>query len=118
MAIATLPWWHYVAISAAFYLGSVAPWWRSLDMGRISGDVAGAVARHTARGVVWTGPAAAVLGGRGIGQGLWLIAAGLACGAIYFVSSRLQPSRSTENAEWVFGIAIAAALIAGLAAGS
>lgn len=98
-----------VGLAAALWLGSIAGWWKSLDMGTHEGTFAHDLALHSFRGVLWTGPAAMVVVLSGMGTPWPLLVVGALCGPIYAVC------RVTERAEWVFGGGIAAALLGGVA---
>jgi hypothetical protein len=107
--------WAAAILAAALYLGAVPGWWRSLSLGRNPRDGAwlDAAARHTARGLVWAAPAAAVVGGLG---GAWwgVLLAGAAVVAPYEAGWRLAPDHAVEVGEAGFGAMLAAAIVASL----
>ena len=107
--VSPLPWAWVPALAAALWLGSLAAWWGSLDMGRNEGSFARDFALHALRGMVWVIPAALVLTAAGR---LWwpLLAAGALCAPIYAVAWRIWPVRATEAAECGFGACIGAAI--------
>jgi len=99
-------------LALALYVGALAPWWGSLDMGRQHGSLWGDIGRHTLRGFIWTGPAALVLPVSSAGDGTWLLLAGGACGLIYALCWQLSDRYPTESAECIFGAAIAGGIAA------
>lgn len=105
-------WYNAVAIAAGLYLGTLAGWWGSLDLGRREGEWLRDFVLHTARGLLWTLPAAIVcaVAALDIANAVPLIAAGLLCGVLYEVGWRAYPPRATEIGEAAFGGAIGAAL--------
>lgn len=104
-----LGWWSLV-LGVAAWAGSLLGWWGSLDLGRQFGGFWRDFALHSARGVMWTAPMAAVLFVAG-GAWWWLLAAGALCGALYEAGYRAWPARGTEVGEGLFGGAIGAALV-------
>lgn len=108
--VGDLDWWIALALFPAFWLGAILPWWKSLDMGRRDGTFWRDFTLHTARGVLWTAPASAVLFGSPTSS-IWLLCAGLACGVVYAVSWALRTKNQVEAAEWMFGLLIASALL-------
>jgi hypothetical protein len=99
-----------LALAAALWLGCILPWWDSLGV-----RTAAEVARHSARGLVWTGPAAAVLALSGAGLAWPLLAVGALCGPVYLACRRLDADYAVQGAEWVWGAMIAAALLLSVA---
>lgn len=112
--VAPLAWWVPPALAVAFWLGTIGPWWGSLDLGRNEGSFARDFVLHTLRGFLWTLPAAAVLWFVVGWDAGWLLVAGGLCGVIYAISGRVYAARATENAEWAFGAAITASLLTAL----
>lgn len=104
-----MPWWGGVLVALGLWAGSVAPWWGSLDLGRMDGEWATEAALHALRGLVWVTPALVPLALLGLAW--WpLLVAGLLCLPIYECAWRLRPALATEIGEVVFGAAIGAAL--------
>lgn len=103
--------WLAAAVGFACFLGSVWPWWGSLDMGRNEGTLWRDMGMHSLRGLLWTAPPAAVLWGSGSGSPWLLLLAGAACGPIYAAAWRLHAKRAGPLAEWLFGAAYAAGLL-------
>lgn len=102
-----LEWQYALALLPAFWLGSILPWWGSLDMTTWQDFV-----MHSLRGALWTLPAAWVLlfAGDNVGSGA-LLATGWSCGVIYLACWKWFPKTATETAEWIFGGSIAGALL-------
>ena len=113
-----LQWWWCVALGVALWVGCLPGWWESIDLGRNDGGWARDAALHTARGVLWGAPAAAVLALAG-GAWWWPVLAGLACVPAYEAGWRLRPvgdarrPAATEIGELLFGAALGAAVLAG-----
>lgn len=107
---APLPWWGGPLIGLALWAGAIAPWWGSLDFGRMDGTWLRDAALHALRGVVWVVPVAAAVALLG---GAWWcpLAAGLLCVPAYELGYRLRPAIGTEIGEIIFGACIGAALI-------
>jgi hypothetical protein len=105
-------WYNAAAIAVGLYLGTLLGWWRSLDLGRVEGEWLRDFVLHTARGLLWTLPAALVCAAASfdIANAVPLIVAGLLCGVLYEVGWRAYPPRATEIGEATFGGAIGAAL--------
>lgn len=99
-----------LALATALWLGCVAGWWRSLGV-----RSAWEVAKHSARGVLWTGPAAMVLVLSGLGSPWPLLLAGALCGPIYLAARLVWPWYAVPAGEWAFGGAVSAALLFGVA---
>lgn len=114
-ALAMPGWWQAAPLALALWLGGRAGWWRSLTLGRnpMDGPVWRQWALHTARGLLWTAPAAALA--------WWLSAsprplllAGLVCAPAYEAGWRLAGLGRLGGTEWgecLFGAAIGAALV-------
>ena len=122
-------------IGLGMFVGCLAPWWHSLTLGRSKADggALGQYARHAARGMLWTAPAAALLAVDWIAGAavmdlsiphaiassgaLVVLAGGLACVPAYELGWRLRPygnllrPGATEVGEAVFGAALAAAVV-------
>lgn len=116
LASVVLPdWWQALALAVALWLGGRLGWWRTLTLGRnpADGPVLQQWALHTARGVLWTLPAAAVAWWWGAAP--WaLLLAGLACAPAYEAGWRLHVRGGLGGTEWgecFFGAAIGAALV-------
>ncbi len=109
-------WYNAAAVAVALYLGTLAGWWRSLDLGRHEGEWLRDFVLHSARGLLWTLPAALVCAAASLSltAAVPLIAAGLACGLIYELGWRVYPPRATEIGETAFGAAIGGALFLSL----
>jgi hypothetical protein len=109
-------WYNAAAISAALYIGTLAGWWRSLDLGRKEGEWLRDFVLHSARCLLWTLPAALVCAAATLDMtnAVPLIAAGLLCGVFYEAGWRVYPARATEIGEAIFGGAIGAALFLSL----
>lgn len=104
-----IPWWGGVLVALALWAGSVAPWWGSLDLGRMDGDWIEEAALHALRGLVWVTPAMVAIALLSLPW--WpLLAAGALCLPVYELAWRLRPALATEIGEVVFGAAIGAAL--------
>ncbi|RVT91429.1 hypothetical protein EOD42_22500 [Rhodovarius crocodyli] len=99
-------------LALALYVGALAPWWGSLDMGRQHGTLWGDIAWHTLRGFIWTGPAALLFVLTGTGDGTWLLLVGGTCGVIYAICWQITDRYPVESAECVFGAAIAGGIAA------
>ena len=114
-AVALPDWWQVLALVVALWLGGRLGWWRSLTLGRnpADGPVWQQWALHTARGVLWTLPAAVVAWWWGASP--WpLLLAGLACAPAYEAGWRLDGRFGLGGTEWgecFFGAAIGAALV-------
>lgn len=114
-ALAMPGWWQAAPLAFAFWLGGRAGWWRSLTLGRnpMDGPVWRQWALHTARGLLWTAPAAALAWW--MGASAWpLLLAGLACAPAYEAGWRLEGVARLGGTEWgecFFGAAIGAALV-------
>jgi len=106
-----LVWWGAVLLALGLWAGCLAPWWDSLDLGRVDGALARDLAMHAARGVLWAAPAALAL--LIAGAGLWWIplAASLACTPAYALGWAVVPARATEVGEVLFGAALGAAVL-------
>lgn len=115
-ALSGAPAWSALAMGVAAWLGAIAPWWGSLDLGRQYGGWGRDVLMHSARGVLWTLPMAVVTWWFEAPSWPWLLAAGVLCGLIYEVGYRLADAArgrlggGTEIGEVMFGAAIGAAL--------
>lgn len=109
------------ALFWAFWLGSVAPWWGSLDLGRGEGAWRTDALAHLSRGVLWTLPAGVGLIAMGYPEGGLLVAAsGLAALPAYELGWTIRPPGTpapgaTEIGELLTGAAIGAAV--GMAGG-
>ncbi len=102
------------AIGVAAWLGCLAPWWGSLDMGRQEGTWLHDFVMHTLRGALWVLPIwLAVM----VAFGSWwpLLVVAPLCGVVYELGYRLWPARGTEIGEAVFGALIGLALAQSLA---
>jgi len=104
-----------LAIAAALWVGGRPGWWQSITLGRseADGSLAEQWVRHTARGVLWTAPAALVAAW--LGASPWpLLVPGLLCAPAYEAGWRLTGRFSIGGTEWgelFFGAAIGAALV-------
>lgn len=111
-------WWQAAALGVALFVGGRPPWWKSLSMCRnpADGDCCWCLwLRHTARGILWTAPAALAAGLMGF-DWIALAVAGLLVGPAYEVGWRAWPQRATEVGEVLFGAAIGVAVVlAGIA---
>lgn len=117
-------WWPYaIALGVASWVGCLAPWYGSLDLGRHEGTWLRDFAMHSFRGVLWTLPMAAVLFAAqftvwpevGAGGWWWLLIAGALCGLLYEAGYRVNEARGTEIGEVLFGAAIGVALVLAVA---
>lgn len=114
-----LEWPVAVALGVAAWVGCLAPWWGSLDLGRHEGTWFRDFCLHSARGVLWTLPMAGVVFlaqfsvWPTVGAGLWwpLLAAGALCGPAYELGYRIREKRGTEIGEALFGALIGGALV-------
>jgi hypothetical protein len=114
-AMAMPGWWQALALAVALWLGGRLGWWRTLTLGRNPED--GPAWRqwllHTARGVLWTAPAAALAWWCGASP--WaLLLAGLLCAPAYEVGWRLDGRAGLGGTEWgelFFGAVIGLALV-------
>lgn len=104
--------WHAgAALALAAWLGAIAGWWRSLDMGRVEGAWLRDFALHTVRGLLWTAPMALVAW-LSAGTPWPLLVAGLLCGLAYEAGWRLVRRNQTELAEVLFGALVGVGLAA------
>jgi cell division protein FtsW (lipid II flippase) len=115
LSLSTVPWWASVWVTVGFFLGAALGWYGSLDLGRNEGDPVKDRIIMTARGLVWTLPAALVVWQFDIGNAIALMIIGLACPLFYELGYR-TPSRipylrqGPEVGEVLFGAAIGLAL--------
>jgi hypothetical protein len=110
-------WEASVAFAVAFWLGARLGWWKSLTLGRNESDgpAWAQYARHTARGVLWTLPAALVAYAFGMSP-IPLLVAGACCTVAYEAGWRLSDVLhwrigGTEWGEIFFGALIALAIV-------
>ena len=107
--------WQMLALAGALWLGGRPGWWRSLTLGRSTSDGSTAAQwmRHTARGVLWVAPAAALAWW--LGASPWpLLVAGLLCAPAYEAGWRADGWQHLGGTEWgelLFGATIGAALV-------
>jgi hypothetical protein len=114
-AIAMPGWWQALALAVALWLGGRLGWWRTLTLGRNpeDGPVWQQWLLHTARGVLWTAPAAALAWWLGCSP-FALLLAGLLCAPAYEAGWRLDGRGGLGGTEWgecFFGAAIGLALV-------
>jgi hypothetical protein len=115
LALVAAPgWWQGAALALALWSGGRAGWWRSLTLGRnpMDGSVLSQWVRHTARGVLWTAPAAVLAWWLGASP-VPLLVAGLLCGVAYEAGWRLAGRWGLGGTEWgecFFGAAIGGAV--------
>ena len=102
-------WYAGAALAAAAWLGSVAGWWGSLDLGRNEGTWLRDFALHTARGLLWVAPLA-LAAWLTAGDPVPLLVAGIACGLAYEAGWRASPRHATEIGEAAFGFIVGAAI--------
>lgn len=103
------------ALAVALWIGGRPGWWRSLTLGRNpeDGPAWRQWALHTARGVVWTAPAAVLAWWLGASP-VPLLVAGLLCGVAYEAGWRLAGRWGLGGTEWgecFFGAAIGGAVV-------
>jgi hypothetical protein len=97
------------ALAVAAWIGCLAPWWDSLDLGRQEGTWLRDFAWHTLRGALWVAPIWLVVL---LSFGSWwpLAVVALLCGIVYELGYRLWPAKGTEVGEALFGALIGLAL--------
>lgn len=103
-------WYVGLFMGVAAWLGAIAPWWDSIDMGRMEGRWIKDFALQTVRGVIWTAPMAAVAL-LSAGSPWPLLIAGALCGVVYEIGWRFK-ARQTEIAEAIFGGVVGVGLVA------
>lgn len=95
----------------AFFIGTVLPWWHSIDLGRIEGNTASDYALNAIRGLCFTAGAGAVLWYLGLPWYAGLV--GLLCPLCYLIGWSI-PSRvknfqqGPELGEAIFGALVGA----------
>lgn len=81
---------HLILFFFAAWLGAIAPWWKSLDLGRREGTWLVDFLLHSIRGTLWTLPIAAVFAFYGMWDPAWvLLAGGTLCGLVYEAGYKL-----------------------------
>lgn len=103
----TLNWW-LLLLAPALFAGCVLPWWKSIDMGRMEGDLWVDAALQTARGVLWVLPAALLLAWLYQLAAVPLVVAGLLCAIAYELGWRTPSdvrhfTKGAELGEVYFG---------------
>lgn len=112
-----LAWWalggnplYAAGAAVAAWLGTLLGWWGSLDLGRNEGTWLEDFLLHTARGVLWTAPMAAVALVQHEAW-WWMLGVGALCGLLYELGYQLNEARGTEIGEFLFGAVIGAAMV-------
>jgi hypothetical protein len=112
---ARVDWWETAIVAAALWFGGRLGWWDSLDLGRVEGTFWRDFLAHSARGALWTAPAAIAVLVLGLGPAVLLLLAGASAGVAYEIGWRIPSTvpglrQGTEIGEALFGGAIGLAL--------
>lgn len=99
-----------LGVAVMTWVGCLAPWFKSIDLGRREGEFWTDFKMHTIRGMMWVYPAAIIIQMDG-GDG-WIVAlTGLTCAPVYELGYRIKETKGTEIGEALFGTCIALGLI-------
>lgn len=109
-----LPQWALWAMPAAWMAGTPFGWWRSLSMGRVpsDGSLRWCIVKHSARGGLYTGFAAALIAAAGLySLAALLLLAGLLFGPVYAATWQWVRGLEIRSGEWASGAVVAGACV-------